>query len=126
MTRAATPARWKSALARGFATGIVPRRFGSSGWFLVPSATRKGVSYLTDGRQCSCEAAKAGDPCCWHRAVVWPALMATMVGELDRLGWDASPEMILKAVTAYGWLEAHGIGRPAVALPHSDEPQTAA
>jgi hypothetical protein len=58
------------ALDRAIAADLVPVGRRGAGLLLVPSATRPGLVYATDGVVCGCESHAAGDPVCLHRALV--------------------------------------------------------
>ena len=61
----ATPASRKAAYYA--AQGVAPVRNGAG--YLVPSATRSVVHFVSDDGQCSCEAGQHGRSC-WHAALV--------------------------------------------------------
>lgn len=62
--------RWRRALNRALAADLAVIRLADSR-ACVSSATTPGAGYLTDGIRCECQAARAGDPICCHRAAYW-------------------------------------------------------
>ena len=69
--RLATPTRWRAALARAMASGIVLRYEASTGMAVVTSGSDGSICYVTDGRICTSKACANGDPVCQHRAIYW-------------------------------------------------------
>ncbi len=84
--RVATPERWAAALARARANRLTLFVLGGDARFwAVSSSSKPGVAYtvsVVPGQpvNCICEAGRAGDPVCQHKAAV-----------LDRLGMLPRP-----------------------------------
>jgi hypothetical protein len=61
-------ARWQQALDRALANGVEVFRISGTGEMVATSASKLDTVYRVDSRHCECDAAKAGDPVCMHRA----------------------------------------------------------
>lgn len=89
---AASNASWSSALdgAYGFALEAEEFQYNVEHWAVhVPSATRAGKSYTSNG-DCQCEAFTRGKGICWHRALA-RLLRRALEPELVSVAadWDA-------------------------------------
>lgn len=65
--------RWRRALARAIDNNVTVVRVADDR-YCVSSASKPGTGYLTNGYECSCQAALSGDPICLHRAAAWHAM----------------------------------------------------
>jgi hypothetical protein len=78
--RAASPARWQSALGRALDNGVRVYQVAGTGQWIATSASKPGVCFAVTTEACECEAAQLGnDPVCQHRAalrcelgLLWP------------------------------------------------------
>jgi hypothetical protein len=69
-TRTESAERWAQALERALANWLEVFQVADTGERMVTSASQLDTLHRTDGRDCTCAAAVAGDPICQHRAVV--------------------------------------------------------
>lgn len=66
--------RWHAAVRRADEKSVKLFQIESTGVYIATSGTRHLVAYRTDGIECECAAAVAGDPVCLHRARYWQAM----------------------------------------------------
>jgi len=90
-TRQATPERWARALQRAMAANLAYMELiGGDGSWAISSTRDNERGYITTTDTCTCEAGRAGDEVCCHRALV--RALTGMMPEPSRIAITGSSD----------------------------------